>query len=544
MTILSDAIAEINSHFPSGVIGTITAAKARESLTYITTTLFNLIESTSLNMVNVRTLGAIADGDPNPLSDTFATLAAAQMVYPFATSLSQGIDYCACKLASNIALGSDGSENGDSFATGFNKQIYIPAGTYVFGNDTWLVRNASGAKFFGDGRRATKLQSNNTVLAFDGLWYSQIEDMELDCLTSSGIVALDIDGNVPGHPYATRSVQGVTIKDVLVSGGGSTYAMALCRLGGSGAQGSECQFINLHLREASEACYYQNGFNALDNNWFGGDVQVYTKHAVKLVAGSIDFHKVSFEGTSGYQQIVNGGWDVDASSAGTSDSIGMYGCRTESLRFYNGSFANLANIVGIHHTPGSLNTWVSGWTVALQTLVKAADVNGKFRAYRVTTAGTTGGTPPTWPVSGTVSDGSVVWTMLTYTAINVGGGEINLRSSNIDETGSIIGTRSTDMMARDVTSNTTSNFDDRIIFVNPVSANVTVTLTDDGNGYGRAITIKRTSTAAHDVIVTGNFGGNGVRGGPVTLPSGTLDAVTMVGYGEWFMFNYTATSTH
>lgn len=51
-------------------------------------------------IINARTItpydfGAIGDGLAHPLSERYLTLAAAQMVYPFATSLSDYIDWCA-----------------------------------------------------------------------------------------------------------------------------------------------------------------------------------------------------------------------------------------------------------------------------------------------------------------------------------------------------------------------------------------------------------------------------------------------------------------
>lgn len=45
--------------------------------------------------VTPEIFGAIGDGDPHPLSERYASLAAAQAVYPFATALTQQIDYCA-----------------------------------------------------------------------------------------------------------------------------------------------------------------------------------------------------------------------------------------------------------------------------------------------------------------------------------------------------------------------------------------------------------------------------------------------------------------
>lgn len=51
---------------------------------------------------NPKDFGAIADGQSHPLSDRYATLAAAQVDYPFATSLSDQIDWAACQASLNL----------------------------------------------------------------------------------------------------------------------------------------------------------------------------------------------------------------------------------------------------------------------------------------------------------------------------------------------------------------------------------------------------------------------------------------------------------
>lgn len=53
--------------------------------------------------ISVKALGAVGDGTLHPLSEFFGSLAAAQAVYPFATSLTQSIDWCAIQLAQLIA---------------------------------------------------------------------------------------------------------------------------------------------------------------------------------------------------------------------------------------------------------------------------------------------------------------------------------------------------------------------------------------------------------------------------------------------------------
>ncbi|HDS0956547.1 hypothetical protein PshuTeo2_36060 [Pseudomonas hunanensis] len=65
---------------------------------------------------NVKDYGAIADGTLHPLSEQFASLAAAQAVYPHATALTDSTDWAAFQAALNSGT----------------PRIHLPAGHYVF----------------------------------------------------------------------------------------------------------------------------------------------------------------------------------------------------------------------------------------------------------------------------------------------------------------------------------------------------------------------------------------------------------------------------
>lgn len=381
----------------------------------------------SISWLSASQFGTICDGRSHPLSQKFTTLAAARAVYPFVTSLNQEIDYASLKLASNTAFGADGAEHSSSNPQA-NFPLYIPQGVCYLGNDTWTIRKASGIRIEGAATTATTIEANRTVLTFDGLWYSQIGYLSISTLSSSATVALDIDGNTGIAPYSTFGVQANTFPNLLVNGGGGSYALALCRQGGGGGQCSENTFINLHLLNASFAPYYQNGFNALDNVLLGGDIQNYPKNGIYLVAGSVKVLGTSFESTTGYTQILNGGCDIQASSAGTQDSILAYGNRTESLCFYNGAWSQWADIHGLTHRPG-FPGWSAITSYSLNSVTSQQATDGNNYMYRVTTAGTSGNSAPAWPTNGTVTDGSVVWTLTPYYAVNINEGSFDAKTS-------------------------------------------------------------------------------------------------------------------
>ncbi len=383
--------------------------------------------------LNAKDFGAVCDGGAHPLSGYYANLAAAQAVYPFVTALTQQIDYAALKKMSNTALGADGSEHGVSNST-LNVPMFIPQGNCQLGGDTWKISNASGLRLRGAGSEATVIHSNAIVFQTDGLWYSHISDIGFARDAVSGTEpALDIDGNT-GHAGATIGVQNSLFSNITVDGNNNAYAIAVCRQGGGYGQCSGLAWNNLFAQRATFAVYYQNGFNALNNQFNVGDMQNYSKHGIYLNAGSVQVFGLSFESTSGYTQLANGGCDIDASSAGTFDPIVVRGARSESLCFYNGSWSQMADLGGILVRPGALGTWAASHAYALNTLVTGATT----RAFRVTTAGTSGGSEPTWPSSGSVTDGSVVWTKLDYNAINFSEGHFDRATSFVDYTATVV----------------------------------------------------------------------------------------------------------
>lgn len=61
-------------------------------------------------------------------------------------------------------------------------------------------------------------------------------------------------------------------------------------------------------------------------------------------------------------------------------------------------------------------SWITGKTVALNATIHPTSANRGYFYFNCTTAGTTGATEPTWPVTnaGTVTDGTAVWTAMPY----------------------------------------------------------------------------------------------------------------------------------
>lgn len=446
--------------------------------------------------VRTEEFGAIADSNSHPLSSRYVSLAQAQTDYPFVTSLAQEIDWAACKQASNVAFGADGSENGNN--SNLNKVLLLGEGIFFFGNDTWTIRNLQSGRILGEGQFVTQLKGNSIVLQFDGVWFSVLESFSIEAVLNTAITALDIDGNVPGHPYPTRGVQGVDLVNVSALANGGQYAFALCRQGGSGAQGSECQYRDLHLQGATTACYYQNGFNALSNIFLGGDMQSYTTNGILANGGTVHVLGTSFESTVGFTQYLNNGYDINIGATGSQECCIIHGCRSESMRFLLNSGAVTADVRGCVGLLGTFNQWTGNiqWNVNDAIVVPASK-----QIFKVTVAGVAGGVQPSWPATGSVVDGGVTWTFVDFNYIENQHGFVEYATCS-SNAGSIKVNRYGNGQLEPVTSAYTVTEFDNIIFVDATSAPITITLpTPIPAERHRTITIKKVDTSANAVTV-------------------------------------------
>ena len=101
------------------------------------------------NQFWVREYGYVGDGLNHPLSEYFPSLALAQMAYPFASSLTQSIDWAASQKAINAL---EATITNGSFGGGF---VVFPSGKGVFSDG--LVITKSFVHLVGAGRQATLL---------------------------------------------------------------------------------------------------------------------------------------------------------------------------------------------------------------------------------------------------------------------------------------------------------------------------------------------------------------------------------------------------
>lgn len=161
--------------------------------------------------LNIKGFGAIGDGLSHPLSERYPTLARAQAVYPFVTSLAQQIDWAATQLALNTATELKVS------------QVVIPGGSYDFGSETASITSyppieGSGSSIAPAIRGAGKA---HTVIKINAQ-YAFTLISEAHFLRLSGIQVSTITG---GFLYIanTFGVCGVEFHDNYMNGCGAGF---------------------------------------------------------------------------------------------------------------------------------------------------------------------------------------------------------------------------------------------------------------------------------------------------------------------------------
>lgn len=105
---LKTAVQSLNASGGAAQVGVIQSAVGA----YLRT-----LEAKVRDSISVKDFGAIGDGSTHPLSTRYATLGAAQAVYPFVTALTQEIDWAACQACVNHC--------------GATKSVFTPDGTYL-----------------------------------------------------------------------------------------------------------------------------------------------------------------------------------------------------------------------------------------------------------------------------------------------------------------------------------------------------------------------------------------------------------------------------
>jgi len=283
-------------------------------------------------------------------------------------------------------------------AAASGEKIYLGPGEYNL-NISLPNGGSQGFGMVGAGRNRTFLISgvaNTPVFACQGLWYSTFEGLSFSHreLGAGTMPAVDIDGKTGDN---ARGVQGNTWTDCAFSARGwydglrGHTAFWMCRVAGNAGQGSENCFFNCHFNAATFACCQITGYNALNNQFFGGNVQDYTKHGLYFQAGSFHVYNMGFQSTAGIAQIDNEGYDIWANGGGVGDASSIFGCRTESYRFLLGNAAQPPLVMNCLQQAAGLS-WFPNYTYTAGTAFTHPNADGVLQLYKVLNTFTTGAT--------------------------------------------------------------------------------------------------------------------------------------------------------
>ena len=160
-------------------------------------------------ILSIKDFGAIGDGASHPLSERYSTLTAAQVDYPFVTSLTQTIDYAATQAALNAVATRGGGSLLIPAATSdagyqISTRLVVPDKVNIYGEGYMSCLTATSA-FSGE------------VVALDWGPYSSgrfLRHFRISGADSSVGLGTTIDGNITQYRY----IYGFHIDSVSVQG--------------------------------------------------------------------------------------------------------------------------------------------------------------------------------------------------------------------------------------------------------------------------------------------------------------------------------------
>ena len=165
-----------------------------------------------------ETYGAYGDGASHPLSSVYPNLAAAQTVYPHATSLTNEIDWCAIQAAINAARVEGAGERGGNVRLSGGKH-------YLIGNKSIFCGRVNHTdkhiyEFDGQGAKVTGTGDGNVLLDWAGAIFFYCHDVLLvgdDADPPSvGTLSSRLDASVTGGTF--RSVGQSNYQRLIIEG--------------------------------------------------------------------------------------------------------------------------------------------------------------------------------------------------------------------------------------------------------------------------------------------------------------------------------------
>jgi hypothetical protein len=269
-----------------------------------------------------------------------------------------------------------------------------------------------------------QVSNNTSALLTNGLAYSKLEGLYLNCKGSSTTAAC-FDLDYDGKGRAGIALQGNTFEDNLIAT--STYSFRIgLRVGNSGYMGSENLFLNNHFSGFLSQCVNLQDFNSLGNSIIGGNLLNCTGDGIYVYRGTVDIFNTDFENGTPVSATPQSGCDITVMNS-ANDTINITGGRTESGCFVSSGHGMGLTIRGVLQTPG-VYVWAprtecsvfKGHLVVPPT-TSTQYIGGTFTT--TSTSGRTGQEEPTWTYA-TIKDGECSWSYTPLVFVNTDGATI------------------------------------------------------------------------------------------------------------------------
>lgn len=290
---------------------------------------------------NPQAYGAIGDGNSHPLSQFFASLALAQVVYPFATSLTEEIDWAAFQKAANQGNTRLWLDRWRSYR--FNRQLLVTSNGFAIDGDKTCTILAD-MTFFTNTTLAGELGSTGCIIYAHGNTSIPYVSLEKFSVQNVRILPLGYDGTQGSIIAARRTtvIAARNIKNLFIVG---------------------CEIAGFCVGTAITVDSCIRDVEVSDNNihdWYSNDV--WPDNPTSQTTGvCLDQNRINGVGTVGFK--------IDGNTIGNlekgSTTYTAWGVQTDAINLNggNGGYGSVSNNV-IYNVDEGVDCFMQGVVIS------------------------------------------------------------------------------------------------------------------------------------------------------------------------------------